>query len=93
MNAMTPSDQQSQPIQSQQIFDWIVATLRDSFEIDPAKITPAARLYEDLDIDSIDAVDLLVKLKQHTGKRPSPEAFKAVRTIEDVVRAIASQAD
>ena len=42
-------------------------------------------LYTDLDIDSIDAVDLAVKLKQLTGKRLQPEVFKSVRTVQDVV--------
>ena len=72
-------------MQKQEIHDWIVKTLHETFEIDPVRITPEARLYEDLDIDSIDAVDLMVQLKQHTGKRMQPEAFKAVRTVQDVV--------
>ncbi len=75
-------------MQKQEIHDWIVKTLHETFEIDPVRITPEARLYEDLDIDSIDAVDLMVQLKQHTGKRMQPEAFKAVRTVQDVVDAV-----
>ena len=51
------------------------------FELDEAKITLDAHLYNDLDIDSIDAVDLAVKLKQLTGKRLQPEVFKKVRTV------------
>ena len=47
-----------------------------------------SRLYEDLDIDSIDAVDLIVKMRQATGKRLEPEMFKTVRTVEDVVNAL-----
>ena len=66
-------------------FDRIVTILHDSFEIEPARITPEARLYDDLDIDSIDAVDLLVQLKQITGVRLQPEAFKSVRTLRDVL--------
>jgi acyl carrier protein len=58
------------------------------FEIDKARITLAANLYSDLDIDSIDAVDLAVKLKQLTGKRLEPEVFKSVRTVQDVVDAL-----
>ena len=45
-------------------------------------------MYTDLDIDSIDAVDLAVKLKQLTGKRLEPEVFKTVRTVQDVVDAL-----
>ena len=55
------------------------------FEIDPAKITPESRLYDDLDIDSIDAVDLIVQLKPLLGRNLQPDAFKTVRTVQDVV--------
>ncbi|MFX1680102.1 acyl carrier protein [Mitsuaria sp. CC2] len=70
----------------------IFARLRDilieTFDIEAGRITPEARLYEDLDIDSIDAVDLIVKLKPMVGKKLQPEAFKAVRTLQDVVDAL-----
>ncbi|WP_439686784.1 acyl carrier protein [Cupriavidus oxalaticus] len=72
-----------------EIFARISAVLQDSFEIDADRIRPEARLYEDLDIDSIDAVDLLVKLKPMLDKPLRPEQFKSVRTIEDVVQALA----
>jgi acyl carrier protein len=62
--------------------------LHETFDIDPAKIVPEARLYQDLDIDSIDAVDMIVKLKPIVGKRLQPDAFKQVRTVDDVVNAL-----
>lgn len=72
--------------------DDILQTLRgileEMFETDPAMVEPAAHLYDDLDIDSIDAVDLIVRLKELTGRKVSPEEFKAVRTVADVVDAI-----
>jgi acyl carrier protein len=71
-----------------EIYPWIVDMLHEMFELDKAKITPQANLYNDLDIDSIDAVDLAVKLKQLTGKRLQPEVFKSVRTVQDVVNAL-----
>ncbi|MEG1971469.1 MAG: acyl carrier protein [Burkholderiaceae bacterium] len=73
-----------------QIFSLLSQILQETFDIEPERITPDARLFEDLDIDSIDAVDLIVKLKPHTGRRLQPEAFKSVRTLQDVVDAIAS---
>jgi acyl carrier protein len=73
-----------------QIYTWLVDVLHEMFELDKAKITPQANLYTDLDIDSIDAVDLAVKLKQLTGKRLQPEIFKSVRTVQDVVDALAA---
>lgn len=70
------------------IYKKVVEILSQIFKLDPAVITPQADLYNDLDIDSIDAIDLLVKLQQMTGKRMKPEAFKSARTVQDVVDAI-----
>lgn len=62
--------------------------LVDLFELSPADITLDAQLYDDLDIDSIDAVDLVVELKKMTGKKIKPEDFKSVRSVGDVVEAV-----
>ncbi|WP_420547187.1 acyl carrier protein [Curvivirga sp.] len=59
--------------------------LEELFEVDPADATLDASLYEDLDMDSIDAVDLVIKLQELTGKKIAPEDFKSVRTVGDVV--------
>ncbi len=72
----------------QELFDHLVVILQETFDIDTASVKPESRLYEDLDIDSIDAVDLLVKLKPLVGKRLQPDAFKQVRTLQDVVDAV-----
>ena len=58
------------------------------FDIDPAAITPDAKLAEDLDIDSIDAIDMIVRLKEITGKKVPPERFQEVRTVGDIVRVL-----
>jgi acyl carrier protein len=55
------------------------------FEVSPEKITRDARLFEDLDLDSIDAVDLIVMLQELTGRKLKPEEFKSVRTFGDVI--------
>ena len=73
-----------------EIYLWLVDMLHEMFELDKAKITLQANLYTDLDIDSIDAVDMSVKLKQLTGNRLQPEVFKRVRTVQDVVDALAA---
>ena len=59
--------------------------LVDLFEVPEENITLEARLSEDLDLDSIDAVDLVVKLQELTGQRIKPDEFKSVRTVQDVV--------
>jgi acyl carrier protein len=72
------------------IYARLAAILVETFDIEPERIRPEARLYDDLDIDSIDAVDLIVKLKPLVGKRLQPEAFKSVRTLQDVVDALSA---
>jgi acyl carrier protein len=68
---------------------WLIDLLADMFELEKGGLSAQSNLYTDLDIDSIDAVDLAVKLKQMTGKRLQPEVFKNIRTIGDVVDALA----
>jgi len=76
------------PMKDTDILARLRALLADKFEVDPSRITPEADLYQDLDLDSIDAVDLVIKLQEMTGKRIKPEEFKSVRTIGDVVTAV-----
>ena len=67
----------------------VLHTLRDvlaaEFEIEPETITLDAHLLDDLDIDSIDAIDILARLRELTGKDLPAESLKDVRTIGDVV--------
>lgn len=72
----------------EELYVWVVDLLAEMFELDKEKLSLQSNLYADLDIDSIDAVDLAVKLKQMTGKRLQPEVFKTIRTIGDVVDAL-----
>lgn len=71
-----------------QILSRLRELLADTFEIDPARVTPEADLYRDLDLDSIDAVDLAIKLQEMTGKRIKPDEFRSVRTVNDVIVAV-----
>lgn len=70
------------------VYGEVSAMLQEMFELEAEQISPDARLYQDLDLDSIDAVDLVVKLQERTGKKIKPDEFKSVRTVEDVVKAI-----
>ncbi|HBN6067912.1 acyl carrier protein [Enterobacter cloacae] len=67
------------------LYQEVSALLIKLFELDPELITPQARLYEDLNLDSIDAVDMVVNLQKKTGHKIKPETFKAVRTVQDIV--------
>ena len=71
-----------------QIYDILKTTLTELFEIEPARIHKDANLYEDLEIDSIDAIDLIDHVKRKTGYRLVAEDFRHVRTIGDVIAAV-----
>ncbi|XPF95687.1 acyl carrier protein [Colwellia sp. RE-S-Sl-9] len=72
----------------EEIYEVLSNILVTLFEIDEEDISMDAHLYEDMDLDSIDAVDLVVKLREITGKKIEPEDFKQVRTVKDVVDAV-----
>lgn len=72
----------------EEILQHLKSVLVELFELKPEQVVPEAHLYTDLDIDSIDAVDLILKLKDFTGRKIQPQQFKHVRTINDVVEAI-----
>jgi acyl carrier protein len=71
-----------------EILERIRAIFHENFAIEPEQVQPATHLFEELDLDSIDAVDLAIKLQEMTGKRIKPEEFKSVRTVGDVVAAV-----
>lgn len=70
------------------IYALLVGILEELFEIAPDSVKPESNLYEDLDIDSIDAVDMAIRLQEITGKKIEPSEFKEIRTLADVVDAI-----
>jgi acyl carrier protein len=59
--------------------------LTEEFEIEKNAVVPDAKLYKDLELDSIDAVDLLVKMKAIIPGKIDPESFKKAVTVQDVV--------
>ncbi|MFS2157733.1 acyl carrier protein [Pseudomonas sp. Pseusp122] len=70
------------------IFETLRAALVELFELEPERISLESNLYQDLEIDSIDAVDLIDHIKRKTGKKIAAEEFKSVRTVNDVVEAV-----
>ena len=68
-----------------EILSWVTAVLRNEFEFAPAELLPSTHLIEDLEMDSIDAVDMAVRLEEKTGFRLSEDELKSIQTIQDVV--------
>jgi acyl carrier protein len=69
----------------------VVEVLSKTFDIDPKRITPQALLFQELDLDSIDAIDMVVQLQDWTGRRVPEEALRGVRTVDDVVSLVEAQ--
>ena len=72
----------------EQIMQEVQKVLIETFELDANDVSPDANLYTDLDLDSIDAVDLVITLQEMTDKKVDPESFKQIRTVQDVVEAV-----
>lgn len=66
----------------------VANVIHELFDHPISNIRGELRLYDDLDIDSIDAVDMVVKLKEITGRKITPSDFKDVRTVDDIVNAV-----
>lgn len=75
-------------LDKEQIETLLRTSLVDKFEVPADDIHHDARLYEDLDIDSLDAVDLVLELQEATGVKVKPEEFRSARTVADVVDAV-----
>ena len=72
-------------ISDEQVRQRVIAVLAEEFELDPARLTPDATLYDDLGLDSLDAVDMVVVLEKAFGvKLRDEEAVRAVRTMQDL---------
>jgi acyl carrier protein len=66
------------------IRDAVNAAISKEFEIEPERLVPAAELVKDLELDSLDSVDLIAAMeKTFKVKCPEKEA-RALRTMGDI---------
>lgn len=59
--------------------------MQELFEIEEDAVTLETHLYQDLDFDSIDAIDMIVQLEKVTKRSIKPNDFRDAKTIKDVV--------
>lgn len=76
-----------------EVFAKIAEILSDSFELDPQKIQPGSTLYDELDLDSIDAIDIFTQLRELTGRRPDPADARKVRTVDELIDFVLGEID
>jgi acyl carrier protein len=62
--------------------------MRELFELGSDRVQPEARLVEDLELDSLDAFDLAVKVEEITGVAFDENQIRELRTVEDVIVAL-----
>jgi acyl carrier protein len=74
-----------------EIYQRITGILVKTFELDPADIKPESRLFEDLDLDSIDAIDMFVELHDVTGRRIDVAVARKIRTVDDIVNLVEAE--
>lgn len=72
----------------EQIFEELKNILIEELEIPENDINLDANLFTDLDLDSIDAVDIAVRMQKFTNKKLSPAEFKQIKTVNDIVEAV-----
>lgn len=71
-----------------EILEHLKKVFEDEFDIPPEDITLDSHLVDDLDIDSLDAIDLIANISSYTGRTVDPERFREVRTVADIVDVI-----
>ena len=69
----------------EEILACVLDVLRSDFEVAAEAAVPSARLGEDLDLDSIDAVALAARLEQETGLLLKEDRLKRLITVQDIV--------
>jgi len=72
----------------EEVFDRVRSTMQELFDLGPERIQMETKLIEDLDLDSIDAIDLAARLEEITHQRLPEETLRALRTVQDVVTLI-----
>lgn len=77
--------------QRQEILDKVYEILVEEFELEREELSPESKLFEELDLDSLDAVDMIVAFEKVFGFRAEEEKAKQLRTIEDIVNMIEDQ--
>jgi acyl carrier protein len=73
------------PPSREDVFRYIQRTMVEAFELESDQVTPTATLMDDLGLDSIDAIDMAVKIQEYTGQRVAEEELRGLRTVDDAV--------
>lgn len=73
-----------------EIYKTVVRILHEEFEVPTEKITPEATLFESLELDSLDSVDLIVSLDKALDIETRDEEAQQIQTVGNVVTYVQS---
>ena len=79
------------PLTRESVLERVREILVSSFELEPGAIQLDSHLIDDLDLDSIDAIDLAVELEQETGLRVEEQELRQIRRVGDIVELICNR--
>jgi acyl carrier protein len=82
---MSPPPQALQHATREQIFARVAELLSEAFDLSPEQVRLDSHLIDDLDLDSIDAIDLVVGLEEETGLDVSESELRTIRVVGDIV--------
>lgn len=71
-------------MEKQELITRVNEVMVEGFELDPQELKPEAKIVDDLELDSLDAIDMLVYLEEKINIKVDPERFRQVRTLNDV---------
>ncbi len=71
----------------EEVFEKVSQKISELFDIDRSKITPASR-FQDLELTSLDAIDLVIELQQMTGRKVKEAGLRSIRTVDDLVTVV-----
>ena len=72
----------------EEVLKQIQQFLIKTFELDASLVSPEAHIYNDLDLDSFDAIDLAVSMGSETGIKLQEDDLRSIRTVSDIVEIV-----
>ncbi len=77
-----------EPPSNEQVLHEVQGMMKELFQLDVDRVQPGARLVQDLELDSLDAIDLAVLVEEKTGLKFDEARIRKLKTVADLVAAI-----
>jgi len=71
------------------IYEKLKELMISEFKLNADSISPEKCLYEDLQLDSLDIVDLTLALSDYLNEKLDPSLFKEAKTVQNLVDSVA----